>query len=59
MYRQGDIGCYWYVVLAGALEVRASKTGKYEVRRLTRVKMIKLHATFSLMEVYLYARTDL
>ncbi|RMX42304.1 hypothetical protein pdam_00009874, partial [Pocillopora damicornis] len=30
LYRQGDIGCYWYVVLAGALEVRASKTGKYE-----------------------------
>jgi len=30
LFRQGDIGFYWYAVLSGTLDVKVSKTGKYE-----------------------------
>ncbi|KAL9966161.1 hypothetical protein ACROYT_G024197 [Oculina patagonica] len=30
LFRQGDIGCYWYAVLTGTLDVKVSKTGKSE-----------------------------
>lgn len=43
MFRQGDIGFYWYAVLSGSLDVKVSKTGKYEV-------WIKLHVRFSFKE---------
>jgi len=39
LFRQGDIGFYWYAVLSGSLDVKVSKTGKYEV-------WIKLHVQF-------------
>ena len=31
MFRQGDIGCYWYAVLSGTLDVYVSSSGKFEV----------------------------
>lgn len=36
VFRQGDIGCYWYAVLSGTLDVNVSATGKYEVCRSRR-----------------------
>ncbi|XP_068744447.1 rap guanine nucleotide exchange factor 4-like isoform X2 [Montipora capricornis] len=30
LFRQGDIGCYWYAVLSGTVDVIASGTGKLE-----------------------------
>jgi len=30
LFRQGDIGCYWYAVLSGTLDVLVSETGKFE-----------------------------
>ena len=35
VFRQGDIGCYWYAVLSGTLDVNVSETGKAEVRSVT------------------------
>lgn len=31
VFRQGDIGCYWYAVLSGTLDVYVSSSGKFEV----------------------------
>ena len=31
VFRQGDIGYYWYAVLSGTLDVNVSETGKFEV----------------------------
>ena len=31
VFRQGDIGCYWYAVLSGTVDVNLSESGKFEV----------------------------
>ena len=41
VFRQGDIGFYWYAVLSGSLDVKVSKTGKYEVWIKLNVQFLK------------------
>ena len=35
VYRQGDIGVNWYVVLSGSLDMNVSETGDAKVRTIT------------------------